>query len=145
MVHVPYKSNNAAIPDFLAGQVQLMLNAIPSVLPHVKAGRLKALAVASAQRPQAVPTVPTVAEVGVPGFETVTWIALLAPAKTPLPVIAELNMDVRKVLSEPVLTQRFLALGADARGGTPEELTRFMHLETERWEKVIKAAGIKVE
>jgi tripartite-type tricarboxylate transporter receptor subunit TctC len=145
MVHVPYKSNNAAMPDFLAGQVQLMLNAIPSVLPHVKAGRLKALAVASAQRSQAVPTVPTVAEAGVPGFECVTWFALLAPAKTRRPIIGKLNTDVAKVLADREIVQRFVALGADARASTPEELTRFMRVETQRWGTVIKTAGIKAD
>lgn len=145
MVHVPYKSNNAAMPDFLAGQVQLMLNAIPSVLPHVKAGRLKALAVASAQRSQAVPTVPTVVEAGVPGFECVTWFALLAPAKTPRPLIGKLNTDVAKVLADREIVQRFVALGADARASTPEELTRFMRVETQRWGTVIRTAGIKAD
>jgi tripartite-type tricarboxylate transporter receptor subunit TctC len=145
MVHVPYKGTGPAITDLLGGQVQLMFNSMPSVLPLVKSGKLKGLAVGSAQRSPAIPDIPTVAEAGVPGFENVTWYGMFAPAKTPHDIVAKLNRQVVKILAEPEMAQRLASQGAEPRGSTPEDLVKFMRVESERWKKVIKAANIKLE
>ncbi len=145
IVHVPYKGTGPAITDLLGGQVQLMFNSMPSVLPLVASGKLKALAVGSAQRSPAVPDIPTVAEAGVPGFENVTWYGMFAPAKTPHDIIVKLNKQVVQILASPEMAQRLASQGAEPRSSTPEELTKFMRVESERWKKVIKTAGIKVE
>ncbi|MBI4190242.1 MAG: tripartite tricarboxylate transporter substrate binding protein [Betaproteobacteria bacterium] len=143
MVHVPYKGGGPAVIDLLAGQVQLMFNTMPSVLPLVKGGKLKGLAVSSAQRSPAAPDIPTIAEAGVPGFETVSWYGLFAPAKTPQVIITKLNQQLKNVLTEPELVQRLASQGADTAPGTPESLAAYMRVDFERFKKVIKAAGIK--
>lgn len=145
MVHVPYKGTGPAVTDLLAGQVQVMINSMPSVLPLVKTARLRALGVCSAQRSPAVPDIPTVAEAGVPGFESVTWYGMFAPAKTPKEIVTRLNAQVVKILAEPEMAQRLASQGAEPRSSTPAELAQFMRFESERWKKVIKIAGIKVE
>jgi tripartite-type tricarboxylate transporter receptor subunit TctC len=145
MVHVPYKGTGPALTDLLGGQVQLMFNSMPSVLPLVKIGKLKGLAVGSAQRSAAIPDIPTVAEAGVPGFENVTWYGMFAPARTSHDIIVKLNKQVVKILAEPEMAQRLASQGAEPRSSTPEELAKFMRVESERWRKVIKAAGIKLE
>ena len=145
IVHVPYKGTGPAITDLLGGQVQLMFNSMPSVLPLVAGGKLKGLAVGSAQRSPAIPELPTVAEAGVPGFENVTWYGMFAPAKTAPEIIARLNKQVVQILAAPEMTQRLASQGAEPRSSTPEELVRFMRVESERWKKVIKTAGIKLE
>ncbi len=145
MVHVPYKGTGPAITDLLGGQVQLMFNSMPSVLPLVKGGKLKGLAVGSAQRSPAIPELPTVAEAGVPGFENVTWYGMFAPAKTPHDIIVKLNRQVVKILAEPAMAQRLASQGAEPRSSTPEELVKFMRVESERWKTVIQTAGIKLE
>lgn len=145
IVHVPYKGTSAMMVDLLGGRVQVLINSMPTVLPLVKAGKLKALAVSSAQRSPAVPDLPTVAEAGVPGFETVGWYGLFAPARTPQPIIAKLNAQVVKILKEPEIQQRFASQGADPAPGTPVALTRFMRTEFERLKKLIKSADIKPE
>ena len=143
MVHVPYKGTGPAVTDLLGGQVQLMFNSMPVVLPLVKSGKLKGLAVGSAQRSPAAPDVPTVAEAGVPGFENVTWYGMFAPAKTSSEVITKLNAQVVKILTDPEMAQRMASQGAEPRSTTPEELAQYMRVEFARWKKVISAAGIK--
>jgi tripartite-type tricarboxylate transporter receptor subunit TctC len=145
MVHIPYKGTGPAITDLLGGQVQVMFNSMPSVLPHVRTGKLKGLAVGSAQRSPAAPDIPTVAEAGVPGFEYVTWYGMFAPAQTPKGIITKLNAQVAKILAEPEMAQRLASQGAEPRSSTPEALAKFMRDETERWKKVIRSAGIKVD
>jgi tripartite-type tricarboxylate transporter receptor subunit TctC len=145
LVHVPYKGTGPAITDLLGGQVQLMFNSMPSVLPLVKSGKLKGLAVGSAQRSPAIPDIPTVAEAGVPGFENVTWYGMFAPARTPHDIILKLNQQVVKILAAPEMVQRLASQGAEPRSSTPEELVKFMRVESARWKKVIQAAGIKLE
>jgi tripartite-type tricarboxylate transporter receptor subunit TctC len=145
MLHVPYKGTAPALTDLLAGQVSLMFNSMPSVLPHVKANRLKGIAVGSAQRSPAVPDIPTVAESGVPGFDYVTWYGLFAPARTPRAVTAKLNAEVVRMLAEPEMAQRLAAQGADPQSSTPEGLARYMREEHERWKKVIQVAGIRLD
>jgi tripartite-type tricarboxylate transporter receptor subunit TctC len=145
MVHVPYKGTAPAVTDLLAGQVQLLFNSMPSVLPLVKSGKLKGLAVGSAQRSPAAPEIPTVAQAGVPGFEYVTWYGMFAPARTPANIVAKLNAQVVKILAEPEMAQRLASQGAEPRSSTPAELAVFMRDETERWKKVINSAGIRID
>jgi len=142
VVHVPYKGGAPALTDLIAGQVQLLFISIPSVMPQVKAGRLKALAVSSARRSLSAPEVPTVAESGYPGFEYVNWNALFAPAATPRAIISKLNTEVVKIMRDPDLAQKLVGQGAEPAPGTPEQLAQYMRVDFDRWRKVIRAAGI---
>ena len=145
MVHVPYKGTAPAITDLLAGQVSLMFNSMPSVLPQVRAGKLKGIAVGSARRSAAAPEVPTVAEAGVPGFEYVTWYGIFAPAATPKEIVAKLHKEIVRILAEPQTAQRFASQGAEPASTSPAELGKFMRDEHERWKHVIKSARIKID
>lgn len=145
IVHVPYKGGAASIADLIAGQVQLVFSSAPSVVPHVRNARLKALAVGSAKRTPALPEVPTVAESGVPGYEYTTWYGIFAPGKTPTPIINRLNAEIVRMLAEPQMSQRFQSQGGDTASSTPAALTVYMREETARWMRVIKTAGIKIE
>ncbi len=145
MVHIPYKGTAPALTDLLGGQVSLLFNSMPTVLPHVKGGKLKGIAVGSAKRSPAAPDIPTVAESGVPGFDYVTWYGLFAPAATPRAIVAKLNAEVVRMLAGPELAQRLAVQGADPRSSTPEGLARYMREEHERWKKVIKSANIRIE
>lgn len=145
MVHVPYKGSAPAVTDLLAGQVQIMFNSMSTVLPHVKSGKLRALAAGSAQRSKTVPDIPTVAESGVPGFDAVTWSGVVAPTKTPAAVITKLSTEIGRILADAQTVQRLLSYGAEAQASTPKILARFMRDESERARKVIAIAGIKEE
>ena len=136
-VHVPYKGSPPAVTDLLAGQVQLMFNTMPTVLPHVKSGRLRALAVGSARRAKTLP--------GVPGFAATTWWGMVAPARTPASIINKLGTQIERVLNDADVSQRMLAQGAEVQGSTPDGLARFMREESARMRKVIASAGIKAE
>jgi tripartite-type tricarboxylate transporter receptor subunit TctC len=142
-VHVPYKGGAPAVADLIGGQVHLLWVSIPSVLPHVKSGRLRALAVSTAKRSASAPDIPTVAESGYPGFEYSNWNALFAPAKTPPAIVSKVNAAIVKILNEPDISQRLSSQGADPAPGSPEDLARYMRTDHERWKKVIRAAGIK--
>lgn len=143
IVHVPYKGAGPAVVDVIGGQVQMTFNPIPPLLPHVKSGKLRALAVSSAQRSQAAPDVPSVAEAGVPGFQYVLWYSMFAPAKTPKPIIAKINAQVVAILAQPEVRQGLIAIGADPRSSTPEELAAFMKNDTERLRQIIRSAGLR--
>jgi tripartite-type tricarboxylate transporter receptor subunit TctC len=145
IVHVPYKGGAAAITDLVAGQVQLVFSSAPSVVPHVRNGRLRALAVGSAKRTPALPDVPTVAESGVPSYEYTTWYGIFAPGKTPSAIITKLNAQIVRMLADPHMSQRFQSQGGDPESSTPAALTTYMREETARWTRVIKTAGIKIE
>ncbi len=145
MVHIPYKGTAPAVTDVLAGHVSLMFNSMPSVLQHVKSGRLKGIAVGSAKRSPAAPAIPTVAESGVPGFEYVTWYGMLAPAATPKDIVSKLNTELVRVLHDKEVSQRLEREGAEPAPGTPEQLAKFMRSEHEQWKKTIAAAKIKLE
>lgn len=145
MVHVPYKGTAPAVTDILAGNVSLMFNSMPSVLPQANAGRLRGIAVGSAKRSPAAPEIPTVAEAGVPGFEYVTWYGLFAPAGTPREIVNRLNAQVVKILSEPELSKRFSSQGAEPMSSTPEQLVQYRRAEFERWRKLITTLKLKVE
>lgn len=145
MLHIPYKGTAPAITDVLAGQISLMFNSMPSVLPHVKNKKLKGIAVSSAKRSAAAPDIPTVAEAGLSGFAYVTWYGLYAPAATPKDIVAKLNAEVVRILTAPELSQRFASQGAEPASSTPEQLARHMRDEYESWKKVIKSASIKLD
>lgn len=144
LVHIPYKGTAPAMTELIAGQISAMFNSMPSVLPHIATGRLRGIAVGSAKRSPAAPHIPTVAEAGYKGFQYVTWYALLAPAAVPKDVIAKINAESVRALSNPEMVQRLSSQGAEPAPGTPEELARFMRAEYEDWKKVIKAANIKL-
>ena len=143
-VHVPYKGGGPAITDLLGGQMQFMFSAIPQVLPHVKTGRLRAIAVGHPTRTRAAPDLPAVAET-LPGFNNTTWYGLLAPAHTPREIVMRINADLSKVLAQPEFAQRILIQGIEAATSTPEGLGEMIRSEEERWRKVIKSAGIAPE
>jgi tripartite-type tricarboxylate transporter receptor subunit TctC len=144
-VHVPYKGGGPGITALLGGEVQLYFATIPSVLPHIRAGRLRAIAVTSAQRSPAAPEVPTIAESGVPGFDHRPWNGFLAPSKTPKAVIAKLNAAAVKVVHSPEVRKTLAREGAEAVGDTPAEFTAILKTETAKWAKVIKASGMQAD
>ncbi len=141
IVHVPYKGSAPAVLDLMSGSVSVFFSSIPVMLTHVKAGRLKALAVGSAARSPAAPDIPTVAE-AVPGFEYVTWYGLFAPSATPKPIVARLNEAVMKSLKLPQLDQQLRGQGSEPQPTTPGEATKFMKAEHARWSKVVKVTGL---
>ena len=145
MTHVPYRGIGAAYPDLLGGQIQLIFASSISAMPQIQAGRLRALAVTGAKRAKALPDLPTVMEAGVPGFVVNQWYAMLAPSGTPKAIIDKLNGETNKSLTYPDIIQRFTNDGAEAAGGTPQQLAAHMKSEREKWAKVIKDAGIRAE
>ena len=145
LTHIPYKGTAPALTDLLGGQVSLMFTSMATVLPHVRAGRVKGIAVGSAKRSPAVPEIPTVAESGVPGFDYVTWFAFYAPAGTRTNIITRLNVEIVRILAEPKLAQYFASQGAEPSSTTPAGLTQYMRDEHERWKRVIKSANIRTE
>ena len=145
VTHVPYKGGAPALTDLIGGQVQAMWTSIPSVLQHVQAHRVRALAVSTARRSVSAPDVPTVAESGYPGFDYANWNALFAPAKTPPARVKRLNEIVAGILAEPAVAQKLVAQGAEPAPGTSEDLARYMRDDDARWKKVIRTAGVKAE
>jgi len=145
MTHVPYKGSAPALTDLIAGQVQVMFDNLPSSLPQIKAGKLHAIAVTSLQRAPALPDVPTMSESGLPGFEATSWFGVLGPAGTPPTVVAKLNGEVNKWLQTPQAREQLLAQGAQAAGGSPEQFAAFIRAETDKWAKVVKASGAKID
>lgn len=145
MLHVPYRGSAPAVTDLLGGQVQSMFDNTPSSLPHVQGGRLRAIAITSAQRSPLLPDVPTVAESGFPGFDVQSWFGIAAPAGTPRPVIDRLNAEINKALALPDVRKRLEELAATPGPGTPEQFRTFIAAETRRWHDVVKASGAKAE
>src|SRR5262245_14447314 len=145
MVHVPYKGAQPALTDLIAGQVQLMFATSASVLPYVKAGRLRALAVTTAQRSPSVPDLPTVAEAGLAGFEATTWHGVVVPAATPALLIERMNVDLNAVLRDSELRDRLSSLGAEVVVGTPREFADYIAQETPKWTKVVRDSGARAE
>jgi len=148
MLHLPYRGSGPALIDLMGGNVDLMFDNLPSSLPHIKSGRLKALAVTSGQRSAALPDLPTIAEAGGPalkGYEASSWFGLLAPAGTPGEVVNRLQQETAKALALPLIKERMLAQGAIPSGMTPAEFVRFIDAETKKWAQVVKAAGAKVD
>jgi tripartite-type tricarboxylate transporter receptor subunit TctC len=145
MTHVPYKGSAPAITDLLGGQVQLMFDNLPPSLPHIRAGKLRALAVTTSERAPALPDVPTVAESGLPGFEASSWFGLLAPAGTPREIVVKINGEIARWLVTPEAKEKMIAIGANAKGGTPEDFAKHIADETAKWAKVVKESGAKVD
>jgi tripartite-type tricarboxylate transporter receptor subunit TctC len=145
LVHIPYKGAGPAMTDLLGGQVHLMFDNLPTALPHVKSGRLRALAVSTAERSPLAPELPTMAESGLAGFDISTWFAFFAPAGTPADVVERIAKDMRHALSTPDTRERLTAIGVDIRASTPDELARFHRAELDKWAKIIKESGAKLD
>ncbi|MBI3042144.1 MAG: tripartite tricarboxylate transporter substrate binding protein [Betaproteobacteria bacterium] len=143
IVHVPYKGAGAMLPDLLSGQIQAANVALSGQLPHIRAGRLRALAVTSAKRSAKLPDVPTVIESGIPGYEVIIWYAMFMPAAVPKATVAKLNAKLVKVLNAPDMKARLAQNGIDAAPSTPGELAAFVKAEIAKWSKVVKLTGIK--
>jgi tripartite-type tricarboxylate transporter receptor subunit TctC len=145
LLHVPYKGVGPAVNDLLGGQVTMMFGPISALLPHIKTGKLRAIGVASLQRSAALPGVPTIAEQGLPGFEAVSWYALMAPAGTPKAIVDRLNAEAASMLAKPEVKQKFAGLGMEPGVGTPQQLSARIQSETARWADVIKKKNIQPE
>jgi len=145
MVHVPYKGAGPALVDVMAGQVHLTFGSVLSSLGHVKNGRLRALGVTGAKRSSGAPDLPTIAEGGVKGYQTTTWYGLLAPAKTPRPLITRLNTEFVKAMKSPDIVEKMSGLGVEAKGSTAEEFAVHIRAETKKMRAAVNASGAKVE
>jgi len=145
MTHVPYKGSSPALTDLIGGQVQIMFDNLPSALPQIKGGRLRAIAVTSLKRAPVLPDIPTINESGLPGFEASSWFGVLAPAGTPAPIVARINTEVNKWLQSADAREKLLGQGAEAAGGSPEQFANHIRAESEKWAKVVKASGAKVD
>ena len=143
MTHVPYKGSGQAVTDILGGHVQVMFSGFSSTLAHIKAGRLRALAVTGPKRSPALADVPTIAEQGFPGVEATAWYGVLAPAGTPKPVITRLHDELVKILKQSDVVQRLDGLGFEIVGSTPEQFSAYIRSEIKKWEKVVKASGAR--
>jgi len=144
MLHVPYKGTAPALTEMIAGQVQLMFTSLPSVQPHVTAGRLKLLATGAARRTPAIPDTPTMSET-IPGYELVTWYAVFLPHRTPAAIVNRLHAVLVKILLSPEIERQFAQNGVEPANSTPQQLAAYMRAETERWGKVIRTSGIRLE
>ncbi len=143
--HVPYKGSAPAVTDLIGGQVEALFDNTPNVLPHVKAGRLRALAVTSPQRSSLTPDVPTVNEAGVPGYQVQVWFGVVAPAATPPEVVSKLNLEINRVISSPEVKERFAAAGVELVGGSAERFAAHIKEQVTTWGKVVREANIKVD
>jgi tripartite-type tricarboxylate transporter receptor subunit TctC len=143
LVHVPYKGTSPSVTDLIGGQVAMTMTGAPPLMPHIQAGRLRALGVSSAQRIDALPQVPTIAESGVKGFDATQWYGIVAPAGTPRPIIDKLNREIRAIVNSPEMRERLRSEGAIASTTTPEEFGAFIRDEIARWGAVVTSAGIR--
>ena len=145
IVHVPHKGSDQARTAVLGGQVDLMFDAISTIVSHVNAGKLKALGTSGKTRSSVTPNIPTIAEAGVPGYEATIWLGLMAPAATPKPVLERLSGEVRKVINAPDVKANWSKQGAVPMGMTPEEFGKFLHEDIAKWAKLVKETGMKVD
>ncbi|HEV7802513.1 MAG TPA: tripartite tricarboxylate transporter substrate binding protein [Burkholderiales bacterium] len=145
IVHVPYKGGAAAISDLATGQVQLMLEGMNSITPHAKSGRVRALAVSTARRSDALPEVPTMAEAGVPGYAASTWNGIVGPAGMPKAIVAKLNGEINKALATPAMKDRFSAMGAEPAIMTPEQFGELIQTEYMKWGDVVRRSGAQMD
>ena len=146
MLHFPYRGSSPALLDMLAGNMDVMFDNLPSSMPHIKSGKLKALAVTSSQRSAALPDVPTIEEAGkLKGFEASSWFGLLAPAGTPNDVVQRIQQETAKALNTPAIKEKMLAQGAIPSGNTPQEFAKLIDSEIRKWAQVVKASGAKVD
>jgi len=145
ITHVPYKGAPQAVTDVLAGHIQMTFNSIAPIIAHIRAGRMKVLGVASSKRSSQLPEVPTISEAGVPGFEAENWFGLFVPAQTPKKIIARLNEAIVKVMRSPEIQKQFIALGAEPVGNSPEEFAAFVRRDMEKYAKVVRISGAKLD
>lgn len=145
MTHVPYKGGGQAIIGLLGGDVQVMFSGFTAAMPHIKSGKIRALAVTGARRSPALPEVPTIAEQGFPGVEATAWYGVLVPAGTPRPVVTRLHSELVKTLKHPDVVQRLGGLGFEIVGSEPDQFAAYIRSETKKWEKVVRASGAKPE
>jgi len=145
MTHVPYKGGGPALADLMGGQLQLMLENIPSTLPHVKSGKLRVLAVSGLVRSALVPDVPTLDEAGLKGYEIVGWNGLFLPAATPQAIVSRLHAETVKALALPDIRERLSGLGAEGVGNTPAQFAAFFKSEIRKWAQVVREAGLRIE
>jgi tripartite-type tricarboxylate transporter receptor subunit TctC len=144
-MHVPYKGGAQAMQDVLAGQVSMLFDQIPAVLPHVKSGRVRALGVTTATRSSGAPDIPTISESGLPGYDVNVWFGILAPAATPKNVVNKLNAEMTKILNDTEFRASMTKMGVDPMPSTPEQFSDFLRKETIRWAKVVKDSGAKLD
>jgi tripartite-type tricarboxylate transporter receptor subunit TctC len=145
LVHIPHKGSDQARASILGGQVQMMFDAVPTMAANAKAGKVKALATSGTKRSPVTPEVPTVAEAGLPGYESGIWLGLMAPAKTPRPVLEKLNADVNKILNSPEVKDNWLKQGTLTMGMSMEQFDKFLREEIVKWAKVVKVSGAKAD
>ena len=143
LVHIPYRGFPQAVTDMMGGNIQTMFAIAPGVLPHIKAGRMKGLALTALKRSEQAPEIPSVAELGYPQLESLAWIGMLAPAKTPQEIIDRLANEMQRILHEPDAKKMLSNLGFDVVGSSPAEFRKFQHAEIDKWGKVIRATGAK--
>ena len=145
MVHIPYKGMSLAVSDLMGGQVSMTFGTSLSVLPHVRTGRLRALATTGAQRSPALPDMPTIAESGLPGYEASLWYGLVGPARMPADIVQKLNTEISAVLAQPDIREKLASQGVDAKSTTPEEFGRIMIADVARWAAVVQKLGLQAE
>ena len=145
IVHVPYKGNAAALLDLMAGRVQMMFSNMLTSMPHVRAGKLRAIGLSSTRRSPQAPELPTIAESGVPGFSAVPWYGVLGPAGLPHAIVSKLNSEIARALAQPDMQERFVAQGVDLQSTTPEQFSALIKSEVVKWRKVVREAGAKVD
>jgi tripartite-type tricarboxylate transporter receptor subunit TctC len=145
IVHVPYKGSAQAINDLISGNIQVMFDNVPSIGPHVKSGRVRGLGVSSPRRAATFPDVPTIAEAGVPGYETNSWGGIIGPARLPKEIILKLQQEIKKALAAPAVAERYRQLDTEPDGGTPAEFLELVRQETPKWAEVVKRSGAKLD
>ena len=145
ILHVPYRGSPQAINDLIAGEVQMMFDNLSSITPHVKSGRVRGLAVSGPRRSAVFPDLPTIAEAGVPGYETIAWGGVIGPANLPHEIVARLHAEIRKALASPTVLERYRNLDTEADGGTPEEFVALVRRETPKWADVVRRANAKID
>ena len=143
--HVPYKGSAQCLTDLASGQIQLIFDNLTSIAPHAKAGRVRGLGVSSLRRSLIFPDIPTIAEAGVPGYETNSWGGMVVPARTPRAIVLKLNAEINRALQSPDLRERYAAIEAEPAGGTPEQFAAFVKTEAVKWADVVKKSGAKIE
>jgi len=145
IVHVPYKGNSPALTDTIGGQVEMLFSGVPALLPHIKSGRLRAIAIGSLKRFPALPDVPTIDASGLKGYEATTWFGLMAPAKTPKEIVARLNTEIARIEAAAEVHDRFMNEGIEPIGGTPEQFGAFIRDEIDKYAKVVKATNLRAQ
>jgi len=145
MTHIPYKGSGQAITDLLSGQVELNFESPPNTLQHIKAGKLKALGITSAKRSALLPDVPTIAEQGLPGYEIIQWFGILGPHGTPKPIVDKLNTEINAIMKTPEFAEKVASQGGLVIGGSPEEFAAYIKSDVPKWDKLVKAANIKLD